>query len=130
MKNKVSTLPKENTNEVKDWMHKAEDDAKGLPDTRDFNGLIKRIPVREITWNSINMELRYLTKHVVLKLAYGCYPSFWLSYQKNPCYRSLMKIQQQGAKIFNKTCSFEVSIGLLCLIFIISSKESLLSAVP
>ena len=69
MKNKVSTLPKENTNEVKDWMHKAEDDAKGLPDTRDFNSLIKRIPVREITWKSINMEPRYLTKHAVFKLA-------------------------------------------------------------
>ena len=31
MKNKVSTLPKENTNDVKVWMQEADDDAKGLP---------------------------------------------------------------------------------------------------
>ena len=52
MKNKVTTLPKENTNEVKDWMQEAGDDAKDLLDTGDFQ----------------------------------------LSHQKNPCYRSLMKI--------------------------------------
>ena len=48
------------------------------------------------------------------------------SHQKNPCYRSLMRICQHGAKIFNKTCSFEVSIGMLPLILNVSSKESLL----
>ena len=36
MKDEVSTLPKENTNEVKDWMQEAEDDVKGFPDTKDF----------------------------------------------------------------------------------------------
>ena len=36
-----------------------------------------------------------------------------------------MKIHQQGAKKFNKTCSLEVSIELLPLILIVSSKESL-----
>ena len=39
--------------------------------------------------------------------------SFHLSHERNPCYRSFMKIHQQGAKIFKKMCSFEVSIGLL-----------------
>ena len=38
--------------------------------------------------------------------------SFHLCHQKNPCYRSFMKIHQQEAKIFKKMCSFEVSIGL------------------
>ena len=52
-------------------------------------------------------------KCAVLKLAQGCYPSFQWSHQKNPCYRSLVKILQKGAKIFNKTCSFAVNIGLL-----------------
>ena len=42
--------------------------------------------------------------------------TFWLSHQKNPCYRSLMKIHQQGAEIFNKAFTFEVRIGLLPLI--------------
>ena len=37
-----------------------------------------------------------------------------------------MKIHQHGAKIFNKMCSFEVTIGLVPLISIISSKESML----
>ena len=55
------------------------------------------------------MEPIYLTTCAVLKLAYG-----------------LMKLHQHGADILNKTCSFEVSIGLLPLILIISSKESLL----
>ena len=36
-----------------------------------------------------------------------------------------MKIHQHGAEIFNNTCSFEVSIELLHLISIVSSKESL-----
>ena len=35
-----------------------------------------------------------------------------------------MIINQQGAKIFKQTCSFEVSIGLLSPILIVSSKES------
>ena len=35
-------------------------------------------------------------------------------------------IHNNGAEIFNKMCSFEVSIGMLPLILIISSKESLL----
>ena len=34
-------------------------------------------------------------------------------------------ICQNGAKVFNKMCSFEVSIGLLPLISIVSSKESM-----
>ena len=37
-----------------------------------------------------------------------------------------MKICQHGAKIFNKMCSFEVSIRVLSLILIVSSTESLL----
>ena len=37
-----------------------------------------------------------------------------------------MKIHQQGVKIFNKTFNFELSIGLLPSILIISSKEFLL----
>ena len=133
--------------------------------TPHFDCLIKRIPAVEVSWKSINMDLRfnktcsfevtlwllplililsskesllykshenlstwiwYLTKHAVLKLVCGCYPSFWSSHQKNPCYRSLMKIYQNRAKIFNKKCSFEVSIWLLPLILIVSSKESLL----
>ena len=36
-----------------------------------------------------------------------------------------MKICQLGAKIFNQKCSFEVSILLLSLILIVSSKEFL-----
>ena len=36
-----------------------------------------------------------------------------------------MKIHQQGAKISNKTCSFEVSIGLLPLILIKLATEPL-----
>ena len=64
------------------------------------------------------MEPRYSTKHAVLKLAYGCYPSFRSSHQKNPYYRSLMKICQHGPEICNKKCSFEVSIELLLLILI------------
>ena len=72
------------------------------------------------------MQPRFLTKHPVLKLAYGYHPSFQSSHQMNPCDRSLMKICQHGANIFNKTGSFEVSIGLLPLISILSSKESLL----
>ena len=59
------------------------------------------------------MEPRYLRKHAILKLARGCCPSFHLCYQKNLCYRRLMKIHQHGAKILDKTCSFEVSKGLL-----------------
>ena len=51
---------------------------------------------------------------------------FQLSHKKNPCHRSLMKIHQHGAEIFNEMCSFEVSIGLLPHILIVSSKESLL----
>ena len=47
-----------------------------------FDSLIKRIPVIEVMWKSVNMELRYL----------------------------------------KKICSFEVSIGLLPLILIVSSK--------
>ena len=39
-----------------DWMQEAEDDAKRLPDTRDFYSLIKRIPVTELSWKSVNME--------------------------------------------------------------------------
>ena len=35
-----------------------------------------------------------------------------MSHQKNPCYRSLMKIHQHGAEIFNKLYTFEVSIGM------------------
>ena len=50
---------------------------------------------------------------------------FLSAHQKNPCYRSLVKICQHGAKIFNKMSSFEVSIGLLPLILIVSSKQSL-----
>ena len=69
-----------------DWLQEAEDDVKGLPDTRDFDSLIKRIPVIEVSWKSIN----------------------------------------KGAEVFNKMCSFEVSVGLFPLISIISSKESLL----
>ena len=69
-----------------DWMQEAEDDAKVLLYTKDFQ----------------------------------------LSHQKNPCYRSLMKIHQHQAQIVNKMCSFEVSIGLLPHFSIISSKESLL----
>ena len=72
------------------------------------------------------MELKYLTKHVGLKLAQGCCPSFQLSHQENPCYRCLVKIHQEEGKVFNKACSLEVSIGLLSLISIVSSKESLL----
>ena len=72
------------------------------------------------------MELRYLTKHGVLKLAYGFYASFQLSHQMNPSYRSLIKIHHLGAEIFNKTCSFKVSIWILSLISIVSSNESLL----
>ena len=53
-------------------MQEAENDAKGLQDTRDFQS----------------------------------------SHQKKLCYRSLVKICQHGAKIFNKISSFEVSIGL------------------
>ena len=34
-----------------------------------------------------------------------------------PCYRSLMKIHQHGAEIFNKMCSFEVSKEVLPLHF-------------
>ena len=44
----------------------------------------------------------------------------------NPHYRSPMKTRQHGTKIFNKMSSFEGSIGMLPLISIISSKESLL----
>ena len=33
------------------------------------------------------------------------------SHQKNPCYICLMKICHHGAKIFNKMCSLEVSVG-------------------
>ena len=33
-------------------------------------------------------------------------------------------IHQHGVEIFNKTCSFEISIGLLPLILIVSTKES------
>ena len=54
--------------------------------------LIKRIPVIEVSWKSINMELRYLTKCALLTVSIGLFHSFWLSHQKNPCYRSLMKI--------------------------------------
>ena len=57
-------------------------------------------------------------------ISIGLFHSFWLSHQKNPCYRSVMKIHQHESKIFNKMCTFEVSIGLLSLILIISSKES------
>ena len=91
-----------------------------------FNSLIKRISVIKISWKSINMEMGYSTKCAVLKLIYGYCPSFQLFQQKNPCYRSLMKIHQHRAMIFNKKCSFEVSIGMLPLLSIISSKESLL----
>ena len=90
-----------------------------------FEVSIGLFPVIEVSCKSTNMELRYLTKCALLKLAQGCYPSFWLSHEKNPCYGSLMKISQHGAEIFNKLCTFEVSIGLLTLILIISSKESL-----
>ena len=48
------------------------------------------------------MELRYLIKHAVLKVAEGCYPSFRSSHQNNPCYRSLLKICQHGAEILTK----------------------------
>ena len=34
-----------------------------------------------------------------------------------------MKIHQQGTKKFNKTCSLEVSIELLPIILIVSSKQ-------
>ena len=37
-----------------------------------------------------------------------------------------MKTHLQGAELFEKTYSFEVSIGLLPLIWIVSSKEPLL----
>ena len=37
-----------------------------------------------------------------------------------------MKIHQHGTRIFNKTCNFEVGIGLLPLILIVPSNESLL----
>ena len=50
---------------------------------------------------------------------------FWMSDQKNPCYRSLVKFCKYGAGIFHKMCSFEVSLGLLSLILINSLKESL-----
>ena len=72
----------------------------------------KKIPVIAVSWKFINMEPRYFTKHAVLKLAYGCCPSFWSSHQKNPCYRSLVKFCWHGAVIFHKTSHFEVSIGL------------------
>ena len=47
-------------------------------------------------------------------------------HQKNPCYRSLVKIHQQEAEVFNKTFTFEVSIGLLPLILIILATDPLL----
>ena len=50
-------------------------------------------------------------------ISIGLLPSFQLSYQKNLCYRSLMKICQHGVEIFNKTCSFEVSIGVVAPYF-------------
>ena len=76
------------------------------------------------------------------EVSIGLFHSSWLSHQKNPCYRclmkifqhqanhltnciqiwskhmvvpcysSVMKIHQHGAVIFSKMCSFEVSIGL------------------
>ena len=51
-----------------------------------------------------------------MKLAYGYYPSFQASHQKNPYYSSLVKIYQHGAEVFNKMFSFEVNIRLLPLI--------------
>ena len=88
-----------------------------------LNSLIKRMPVIEVSWKYVNMESRYSTKCAVISL--GFCSSFQSTHQRNPCYRSVMKIYQQAAEIFNKTCSFKVSIGLLPLIPIISSKESL-----
>ena len=76
-------------------------------------------------YGSFNMEPRYLTKCAVLKLAYSCHCSIQSSHQKKPCYRGLVKIHQHGSEIFNKMCSFEVSIGLLLLILIMASKEAL-----
>ena len=64
----------------------------------------------------------------IFEVSIGLLPSFQSFHQKNPCYRSLMKIHQHGAKIFNKMCSFEVSRGVLPHISIVSSKESLLEA--
>ena len=60
-----------------------------------------------------------------MKLTKSCCSTFWSSHQKNPYYWSLVKIHQDGADIFNKTGSFEVSIGLLTPISIVPSKESL-----
>ena len=34
-----------------------------------FDSLIKRIPVIEVSWKSVNIELRYSIKHAILKLA-------------------------------------------------------------
>ena len=76
-----------------------------------FVCLIKRILVIEALSKSVNIELRHLTRCAVLKLAQGCYPSSWLCHWKNPCYISLMIIYYQDAEIFNKMCSFEISIG-------------------
>ena len=52
-------------------------------------------------------------------------PLSWSSHQKNPCYRSLMKIHQHEAEIFNKTCNFEVSIGLFPLSWLVKSSKSI-----
>ena len=41
--------------------------------TPHFNCLIKRSPVIEVSWKSVNMEPRYLRKCAILKLAYSCH---------------------------------------------------------
>ena len=65
--------------------------------------VIKRIFVVEVSWKSTNMELRYLTKMCTFEVSIGLFHSSWLSHQKNPCYRCLMKICQHQAKSFNKS---------------------------
>ena len=55
-------------------------------------------------------------KTFTFEVSTGFCPSFGLSHQKTPCYRSLVNINQHGAEIFNKTCSFQFSIELVLLI--------------
>ena len=86
--------------------------------------LIKRRPVIEVLWKSINVDVRYLTKWTVLKVSIELPPLILIVSSKEACCRSFMKICQHGYGVFKKMCSFEVSIGLSPLIWIISSKEA------
>ena len=74
--------------------------------------------------NILQHGAKIFNKMCSFEVSIGLLFSFHLSYEKNPYYRSFMKICQHGAKIFNKMCSFEVSIRLLPLILIVSSKEA------